>query len=870
MNPRTIPRPVIFEDVRVLRPFGPRLPPSPEGSPVSILVVPPTEDIQHLPSNRIWAELPEEGVLLPTRIVIPAVTAPKGAILNLMTSLGMVAPSSYTRAVLLERLQNNLTRLRYTIQDGVATRTRPVRISLERSRTQIESPSLESVLPEVILSSVFDTKHSIVEFIREHDLGQHIRTGTGRLKNDILNDLRSFLMERGYVADQRGNLVHQGGVTIPGGYEFSQLIPTKEYVDFLRSPIKIRATSADLQKINLPLTSAITNLSRRRWQSLADFSSDLAASLGISVELATLLSLLSRLERESNKELMTILQEIGDVTQYRRVEDRLAAVKGYFRAKLELVPTTYSRRESFRGVAPTTMTMEQAIQEGYRFEPEQYPDEINEFLDFERIPSSQRRELVTLFQTYPEMFKVMQQYRPWKMTLSSLLIGSYYPQTPTLLQQFYSYAVNYPLEILESEEKKRRREQISQLPQNYLQTLYGIYQNTNLEEILDLPQHPLELYLTAIHQSPIEALPGIVLGVGMLIPEHLLKREIRGYVLRWLPSYRDVITRPTDIPPLYEAIREPVDSLRDLIDQLSRYSDPEIVTFFGYTGGYENRNAMIDNIFETMLESQFILYNEIDPNRAINVETIMLTPVGELPRPYLVFGGPFRYRVLELDDLVQAWSGGDFTRVEGEGEYNASELSNLQGILPHIKRANPALSETVDYLMERVKSGLFRMMRRNDVIDTFIRLLRGSTLQDAYKDLFYKIFYAGMYMRRWKGPGNQYPNREAGTRAEINPEPKVVLLLGEISSLMNQLQETSPEVWAAFVELPLVDYTTRADDIVIRWYGGLLSTIADISQGRQCIRAGSRGLVLAGHYYLAVVFEEAIPDFSPYQVDQIN
>jgi len=43
-----------------------------------------------------------------------------------------------------------------------------------------------------------------------------------------------------------------------------------------------------------------------------------------------------------------------------------------------------------------------------------------------------------------------------------------------------------------------------------------------------------------------------------------------------------------------------------------------------------------------------------------------------------------------------------------------------------------------------------------------------------------------------------------------------------------------------------------------------------VTGGTECIRMASRRLITSAYYYLGVCFNEAIPEFSPYDVEKIS
>lgn len=831
------------------------------------------EIIQIPRSNRRY-QLPETGLDLPTELTLPQATVSRQTLIDFGNALGFAMPTSLNRHEMIERMRQLLDSIGYRTVDGTTfTRGRPVHLEyIGAAEAPVRGPYRDIQLPEIVPFTIFETRESMVDFVRAQNLNDQIRTSSGRLRRDLARDIREFLTKQGYAIDPRGNFVRRGGVTITGGYEFIDLVTPEVYVEFLGTPGAVPVTQEDLVRLNVPFNSIVDSLPRRRWPDFEAFVQDFSAALGVNPALATTVALLGRLSREPNNVLTAILQGLGSTRRYTRVGERLNAIHSFFRAKLQLTPRAYPRREQFHGNALTTMSFMEALNGGYTFGVDQYREEIDDLLNQNAVPPSHRKFLVEMIQNHPEIFPVMRLYNSNGTSLATSLIHLYYPEAPSEVQTLYAFAVNYPLIFPESDEKKARRQQLNKLSRPYIQSLYGIYETNDLEIILDTPQHPLELYLIAISKLEPEQLPSLVANFGMIVPEHLLTREIRSYVLLWMPQYRQIITRVPPIPSLSEAIPQQPESVQTLIDELAIYTDQEIITYFGYTGGFDTRNALIENVFRTISETGFMVYKEIDTDRATNTETVMLTEIRDLMRPYLVFGTPFSYRIHELDEFIQAWRNSEgFPRIDGEGNYTIAQVSRLQSLLPLMRTMNSQHGTKVEQILELIREKILGTMRRSAEVDEFIRDLRQASprVRELLREIFFKIFYAGMYMRRWRGPGNRYPLQSAQTRGGSSPDPKVSLTLGQLYELMNLLRTGDEGIYNDLMRLPEISYNTRADDLVIR-RNRLFETIRTVYRGELCIRQASQGLVISGHYYLAVCFREVIPDFSPYDVEAIS
>lgn len=837
-------------------------------------------------SNRRY-QIPERGITLPESITLPGADASKTSIIQFGTSLGISMPASYTRQALLQRIRDTLLLFGYEASSTPNTYTRraPLRLELIADATSGGNravPAEAIRLPAVVRSSVFNTIASMIQFIDDHNLEQYIQIKGRRLKDDIARDLRDFLSKHGYTIGPRGDFVRTGNMIIQGGYEFNDLITADDYVRFFRTPGKVPISQQDLDRLNVGLKTLLSILPQQRWQNLEEFLQQTSKVLNVGLPVVRLASLLMKLSRERSQTYMAILKALEDTRIFQRDEERMNAILGYFREKVSPFPRNYPRRETFKGRATATMTLEQAVRDGYQFSDDQYQDSITQMLGDTGVPISHRKYFISLIQLYPDMFDVMRQFNNSNDSFARTIINLYYTVPPSMVQVLYTFAVNAPLSIPDSPEKAQRRQLINSLPQSYMDTLYQIYDKMNVEEILDMPQHPLELYLFAMTKVDSHQLPALVSRFGMIVPGHLLTRQVRNYVLRFMHLYRNVITRPADIQPMNRAIRTQPDNVDDFINVLDRYTDQEIMDYFGYVERFENRISLINNIFRMIREEGFMIYQEIDPERAINTETTLLTDVRDIIPPFLVFGMPFKYRVIELDELVLAFHeeqganqediGIKFTKIGGatiNEVYTIQQVSRLQTLLPIMKAKNPQLTAVIDQVLSKIRSGITLSKARNARVIQFIRDVKSasSEIQDIVKEIYMKIFYAGMYMRRWRGPGNRFPTKSSQTHGDFDPEPKSIATLDEVYSLLEQLGKLNSHLRSSIRTAPKVDY--RSGNIIIDNFA-LFDILDQVISGNYCIRQASRHLVLTAYYYLEAIFGESIPDFDPYSVDSID
>ena len=832
-------------------------------------------------SSRNLFQIPSGGMTLPMQVVVPQRNTLKASIIQFGNNIGFAMPYSYTRERLIIRIRSNLRLLGYQEDGDTYTRERPVRIIFEREEyaTDPKGQTQDVVLPERISASIFATTYTMRDFIKENHLQTYINAGGHRLKGDLTRDIREFLEKGGYTPDRRGDYVRTGGITVKGGHALKDLIKVEEYVEFLQNPSPIPITQSDLERLNISLSEVENELLAKRWLTFDDLIKDISDVVKVNSKVVKLSMLLLSLPNQSNAEYYEILNKIGNTQTLHKIQDRLNAVYGYLRAKLQLEPRMYPEFVHQRvRPAPSTVDFETALKEGYKIDPEQFSIAIETLLDYTNISVTQRKYLLDLLEKYPTMYEVMMTYRGSTLTFTKALIQLYYPEKPTRVQELYTFAVNYNLVLPESQEKKQRRELIGALPKTYLDPLYEIYGTLEVEGILDMKQNPLELYLSAISKVQVPELRNLVPGFGMYIPEHLLNREVRVYVLHHISEYRDIITRPQNITPISETIKDQPSRASDLIESLKQYTDLEIINHFGYNGGFGTRGELINNVFQTISEEGFMIFTQLNSERTTNAQTVLRTDIKDIPGPYLVFGTPFAYRVLELEELPGAFrieKSGQviFNKIGGnKGErYNIAQVSRLQSLLSAMRNRNPQFSEFTNIIIERIKVGITTNLHRTFQIDKMVKSVKQlpKNFQNLIKEMFYKMFYAGMYMRRWRGPGNHYPLQESQTKGGSDPQPKSIAALGELNELMDKIGKGNQSIEKEIRQLPIVNYVSSAETVTVT-ADNLFKLIDKSSFGQTCIRGASRKSILSANYYLGVIFGEVIPDFDPYAVDEIS
>ena len=812
--------------------------------------------------------IPPEGILLPTLVTLPDPTISVAAIRQNAIQMGFNIPKSYNRQETVGEMRNIFQLMGYRSGEGnQMVRDESVRL-MPNEVFRALAQATPIFLPTLISRNVFETKESLITFITVNNLRPYIRSGGGRLKTDLARDLRTFLAEKNYAVDRGGNFIRESPLEVAGGYEYQDLIRPATYLQFIQSPELVVITQTDLVKLQLTLQELVSLLTRRRWNTLEEFMNDIVDRFNINPSLALFVSLLARLHLLTQTEIQEVITKPGDVTVYKTNKQRQEVLIRHFRARISLITQTYPESTNLKSEMKTheDSTFDDVIAGGYNFDPEDFRTDIQGNL-YENISKVQLNFLAQLYRKYPSLYDMSKEWNSRSNTITHKILELYYDETPSYPQYIYSFTVNYPILIPESEERTQRRTSIKELPRRYLDTLYGIYMSPDIEIILDMSINPLEQYLYILPKITMDQLYSFALRFGMIIPEHLVRSEWRDHILQEMPAYRGVLINLDSKIPIAEAFKEPPDTFNTFSDGLTPYGDQEIIAYFGYQGWFGNREGLIDNIFTTVIEESFMIFQDINEQKASNAETSMLTLVKDIPRPYLVFGTPFQYRVLELDELIQSFRGGRFTVVGNETHvYTDSQVNRLKVLLTTMKQTNPSLSTMVEQLLKYVDSGLVAKLRRSAEVDHLIRSIEYKSIEqkELIKKIFYQVFYSGMYTRRWKGPGNRYPVHGAETLGNYDPQPQSIMAL---ENLFSMIKEVDPGI--DLNEIYEIEYHVDSGSVVFT-ESRLFPFLEKVALGTHCIRLASKRIIISAWYYIGVIFGEAIPNFSPSEVEEIG
>jgi hypothetical protein len=187
----------------------------------------------------------------------------------------------------------------------------------------------------------------------------------------------------------------------------------------------------------------------------------------------------------------------------------------------------------------------------------------------------------------------------------------------------------------------------------------------------------------------------------------------------------------------------------------------------------------------------------------------------------------------------------------------SSDQKEYLNLVDNLDRIHQAI--TANNLHDRNALQLFRTFR-NEVRDVIRRYL-------------YKIFELGMYMRRWRGPGNPYPLEDKETqRRNFDPDDNLTIPVGQTLELSTKLGWIDKSALKFIESLKMVCYKDgQFNQSTIQTMVGVFKLATNSNdEVKMCIRMASAELVGSSYYYISLFFNKLIPGFDPARVDRIT
>jgi hypothetical protein len=380
--------------------------------------------------------------------------------------------------------------------------------------------------------------------------------------------------------------------------------------------------------------------------------------------------------------------------------------------------------------------------------------------------------------------------------------------------------------------------------------------------IARMPPHPMEGVILGLDNFTSAQ---IINTFGMSVPlSH--SNNVKRYIENNIVAYAPILTRGT-LDPI------PLDvmtfmSSRELTDYIEKLTDTEIWSTIGVYVPYTSRNELVANIVNCITRPRFMYPTTRSITRSDNKTTIMGSDITDTTVFMVCYGTALKYHVYELYDLTGAFHRDDNTQaMEFRRPENIRTKFSVQDIegLRQLLNCFPVTAE-INALNARIDEGLIDAKEKiayDDIARTQLRAFDEPT-RLLIQQFLRQIFYTGMYMRRWVGPGNPFPLKADTTRTTKEPDAKVTEQLGIGIELLKQMDDR-PKNFC--LNLKICEYNGQGGiehgQAVFNgeWNG--------VIKGDNCIRMASSKFVGTGYHYLRALFRETIPGMDVKAVDRI-
>lgn len=377
--------------------------------------------------------------------------------------------------------------------------------------------------------------------------------------------------------------------------------------------------------------------------------------------------------------------------------------------------------------------------------------------------------------------------------------------------------------------------------------------------------HPMEHMIINLDQFKLD---DIVDQLKIAVPLSFAN-NVAAYVRSNIVSYSEVLTRANiDVIPIERLM---VMRPSDVETYFSKLTDQEIHSSIGAYVPYNRRVELVQNTIALINTPSFFYPTVRSYQRARNRETINLTDITDLNVFMIAYGTMAKYDVYELDDII-----GAFTRDTETGllSFRHPENQHIKFTVQEVEGLRQLLScfpstPGITRIIELIDQGLIDAHEKLAQDEEYMtRLQRFPVLtKQLIQQFLRQVFYIGMYMRRWQGPGHAFPLKQADTKLnipELELDASVKKQIEPAVALLDQMGKEALEYCLNFRQCEYnqggtIDVITEKFDAI--WHR--------VGIGKQCIRMASSIFVGTGYHYLRVLFRETIPNINVKELAKI-
>lgn len=366
---------------------------------------------------------------------------------------------------------------------------------------------------------------------------------------------------------------------------------------------------------------------------------------------------------------------------------------------------------------------------------------------------------------------------------------------------------------------------------------------------------PLDELIYGVATYPI---PQLAAQVGMIIPSNVM--DARAYYLANVRSYFPIFQRdPTQFQPLTLALAR---RARRIEEFLALYTDEEIIRGLGGYVNYQGRAHLLQQYRDLLTNGEmfFIPFERACANEYTQLGTATADPTNFV----VAFGNFNNYTCYDPDEFLMTFTRREDPETGIPGDFAFARPDNTRAVFSRpqviqLAALGPLFPEQLRDVQQRIAEGITLVEMQGQVTDKARKMFQriGEPYRDQIRQILLQLFYTGMYMRRWGGPGCAYPLAKRDT--ENRPDPDVPVSAG-LARLREMLAALPAPVSAFLLALPMLEYT--GNGTYHREGQNLAYYINEVWEGRYCIRMGSSKFVTTAYAYLMNFLGETIADFD--------
>lgn len=334
------------------------------------------------------------------------------------------------------------------------------------------------------------------------------------------------------------------------------------------------------------------------------------------------------------------------------------------------------------------------------------------------------------------------------------------------------------------------------------------------------------------------------------------------FVRHELSLYNNVFTRPSGIaaPPNLENLNN------DAIDHvLSQYTNVELIDAYEPRFQWVSRNDLLRIIKSDVIGRPKWSFTH---NYCTNDDTMNVmsgTDHSEVDKdditdPTVSYGVQKNYRCYQCSELEGAFNDYDGVFMFKVPDWTANSniprefpIDSIKQLLEILYKCSwnvRSLINKIEYGLKQLKSAKMQTLALKREYDNFTQ--EEKDIVDKY--LAWMFLYA-MWMRFWKGPGNNWPTmRFIDRRASVAERDEHVFIQEGVRTAIIELYENNDNLRTWINSLPVIYYDFETKEASCASHA-IKETLDKIALGDYCMGFGSDTILKTGYYYITHLLE---------------